>query len=911
MLYLRRLSFLSLDIDADFTMPIWFGRMTSIERLNITTEGQTKLPAELGDLANLRRLTWMTRDRSLELDADWLPRMCGLETLHLLGDGFVALPDSFSTLSSLTRLTISAVHLAELPSSCPAPLRKVDIDLCSLSELPDWFAQLDNVRVRSTKSFTTPPPDVVEQGGEAILAFIRARTAAPPLQRWDSKLLIVGEATVGKTSLTKRLTGGEYDPDEGQTHGVHIDPLALPHPDLPDTTMELRVWDFGGQLEYRATQRFYLTDRSLFLLVWNARARWRDGKVTAWLDVISARAPQSPVLIVATHGDEPSAATLPSDLRSRYPQIAGIFTVDSASGNGIDGLRAAVRTEAAGLPLMGRSWPAAWAAAGDTVRDLPGYAATARHVWESMASAGVTDPSSQQVIARSLHDLGDVVFFADDPDLAQRMILRPAWLDARISAVLDSAAVADRRGVLTRAERDRIWGDLDDPDLSDRLIRIMERFDLAYRIGDAEASDEVALIVERLDDARPPGADEAWARAGAEPGVQEIGIAYRLKSRQAGIPTWFIAREHRYTVDLHWVHGAVFHDRDPDHPAWALLVDDGRDQPTIVLRVRGRFPVRFLSVLAEAFEQILTRRYPGLLEQRLVPCACAPRPTVQCGHLFVLDELILEATDPDPRADHRVRCPRSRTKIDARTMLDGLRGSALEAAIDGLQDGVDGLQQTIDEQASTLARIDERSLATLNGVRTLLEHRATAGVHCPSLFEIVDIGRSGFPPQPSYQIRLWCEWPYGPAGPHPLSDSDGVYEIRRLPKWLREYLPYLSALASALGLIAPLAAPALAAAGVHLADRTTAGFETVAKLAEDLKDVSRPDDAARLPGNGPSGPLRRAETEADFRTLRIELTKLDQRRVWGGLSAVERPEDRRIVYLCPEHIRALEYPYRA
>jgi hypothetical protein len=30
---------------------------------------------------------------------------------------------------------------------------------------------------------------------------------------------------------------------------------------------------------------------------------------------------------------------------------------------------------------------------------------------------------------------------------------------------------------------------------------------------------------------------------------------------------------------------------------------------------------------------------------------------------------------------------------------------------------------------------------------------------------------------------------------------------------------------------------------------------------------------------------------------------------WGGLSPVSRPEDRRIIYLCPAHTRELDYPY--
>ena len=95
-------------------------------------------------------------------------------------------------------------------------------------------------------------------------------------------------------------------------------------------------------LEYRATQRLYLTDRSLFLLVWNSRARAADGKVTAWLDAITARAPSAPILLVATHGDEGSPATLPHDLPDRYPAIAAVYTVDSRTRLGIDELHDAI-----------------------------------------------------------------------------------------------------------------------------------------------------------------------------------------------------------------------------------------------------------------------------------------------------------------------------------------------------------------------------------------------------------------------------------------------------------------------------------------------------------------------------------------------------------------------------------------
>jgi C-terminal of Roc, COR, domain len=61
-----------------------------------------------------------------------------------------------------------------------------------------------------------------------------------------------------------------------------------------------------------------------------------------------------------------------------------------------------------------------------------------------------------------LHDLGQIAYFADILDLATKIILKPEWLDDRITQVIDSQAVTAAGGVLSRAERGRLWGDLAD-----------------------------------------------------------------------------------------------------------------------------------------------------------------------------------------------------------------------------------------------------------------------------------------------------------------------------------------------------------------------------------------------------------------------------------------------------------------
>jgi internalin A len=456
--------------------------------------------------------------------------------------------------------------------------------------------------------------------------------------------------------------------------------------------------------------------------------------------------------------------------------------------------------------------------------------------------------------------------------------------------------------VLSRSERSRLWADLadaeDDPDLPGRLNRMMEAFDLAYRTGDADDSADVALIVDRLPDAAPPDAGRLWDLARALPGARQIAVIYKLASRQAGIPTWFIAREHRYTTGLHWRHGTLLHDRDPDTPAWALLTDDGRDQPTITLRVTGAYPVRFLSVLTEAFDAIIKARYPGLVEARLVPCACQDETGGACGHAFTLEELLAEATADEPDADHKVRCPKTRRKIEAALMLDGLRGTGLTAQLDAIH-------RTLDAQAGTLSAIDARQQALLNGIRALLEDRTNAGVHCPALFSIRQT--KGRLHQGQVTVTLWCEWP---SGPHPLEGDDGSYTITKMPAALIRYLPYLRYLITVLG----LAAPVLGSAGVELSHQVKDQIEAAART---LEFIDKQASAAELvPEHDTPTPFERtirAETGADFRALHDMLRALDpdNEKNWGRLSPVPRPEDLRTIYLCPRHIHDFNYPYTA
>jgi internalin A len=127
-----------------------------------------------------------------------------------------------------------------------------------------------------------PPSEIVAKGTRAIRAFLRAQHLQGTVRLWRSKLVVVGEPGVGKTSLVNVLSGKEFNDHEATTHGLRAHkPIELAHPKETGVMMKLFAWDFGGQESYHATHQFFLTDRALFFLSAVGKAR-NATKQTEW-----------------------------------------------------------------------------------------------------------------------------------------------------------------------------------------------------------------------------------------------------------------------------------------------------------------------------------------------------------------------------------------------------------------------------------------------------------------------------------------------------------------------------------------------------------------------------------------------------------------------------------------------------
>jgi internalin A len=885
-------------------LPDWLGNLSGLTELNLAGNQLTALPESLENLASLTGVS-LSRNRfadvpqwlgevadltTLDLSANQLAavpqclvNLTSLTTLNLSGNLLTTLPESLGNLTGLTTLNLSGNLLTTLPESLGNLTRLTDLNLSGnqLTGVPDSLVNLSAIETLSLRDnpLKSPLLEISEAGTPAIMAYLDQLTKKAA-ELWTSKLLVVGEGAVGKTSLIKTLRNESYDPDEPTTHGIRIAEIKITHPEMPEIEMQLTSWDFGGQDIYHATHQFFLSDRSLILLLWNARQGWEQAKLPYWLDIIKARAPYARVILVATHAEGRPIDLPITDLEASYPQIASCLSVENSTGVGIAKLRQKMAEEATELPLMGSRWPTVWLAGVQAVTRYERLYATPEELSSVLKSVGIVNSAHQTYLLRALHLLGDILYFDDDEELRDIIIVRPQWVNDYIARVLDSPEVATRYGILTRRHERELWSDLE-PGLRDRFLLMMEKFDLSYRITDDPTA--ASLVVERLPWENPPY-HQPWQAALNEVGSREIRLRYQLSTLPPGIPTWFIAREHRFSTETHWRSGAFLR-YSSEEQIFALIRADRQDK-TVDLAVRGPVPQLFFSVLQDGFESTL-KRYQGLDISRLVPCTCEHGDGTQlglpCRHLYQYEPLRRRVQ----RGVQQVQCELSFENVSVAELLFGIA----PATTDQLLNRLDEIDRHLDEFRAEVTWTHREFLKSIRRQQSRLE------AVCPSIFTLSPSGsRIHLPGIQKLELNLYCEQPGAfhalPVDPYIINDP---------APWLKSVGPYLSVLIAVLKHTAPLVGPIMGLTSERLAKKLDQQTELMAQLVDQIPMIASTSDSAAAAFQASELNSHMA-LDVDYRLLLSLLQKLDPAERWAGLGRVYTPEDE-VLWLCSDHAK--------
>jgi internalin A len=461
------------------------------------------------------------------------------------------------------------------------------------------------------------PPEVLGRGRHAVLAHFQDIDKQGVVRMAEAKLLLVGEGGAGKTSLMRRLFQPEKDmPKEYEsTKGIEIHRHDF---DLKDgQKFRLNVWDFGGQEIYHATHQFFLTRRSIYVLLDDTRKDHKtvhDEGFKYWLEVIDLLSEHSKVLIFQNEKSGRSKQIDLAGIKGKFDNVVELFGGNLQNKGAADAIRNAIEFYASELPHAKEDRPRQWA---NIRADLEARSEDDPHItceayFEIFKKHLDWDRDKALAYSRDYHDLGVCLHFQEDKVLKNLVILKNSWATEAVFKMLDDETVKqDNMARFDALDCRRVWRDSQWADKHDELLALMEKFELCYPLHDERTAKW--LIPQLLPQEKPVVLFD-WPR--------KDGLVLRFKYQflPKGLVSRLTVRKQRYvkTPDLCWASGAYF-----EHNGAQLLAEIPQEGDQIVLRTRGREQRLLLEIIAEELKA-LNASFPDFAEKvkMEVPCNC-------------------------------------------------------------------------------------------------------------------------------------------------------------------------------------------------------------------------------------------------------------------------------------------------
>ncbi|MGA3541559.1 COR domain-containing protein [Micromonosporaceae bacterium DT194] len=885
LLGLPRLASLDLSGNQISSIPPEISELKGLRTLRINDNVLASVNSGFGKLTQLETLE-VARNQLIGI-TDKLQGLAKLKTLDVSVNYLGEIQDEFKYLKSLRRLKAAGNRIATLTPEL-AGLRNLEfLDLRDnyLTDLPYELGDLpDRILLKlEGNSFAGPFSYVAARDTPSILNYLRSNKDST--EQFEAKLVLVGEGAVGKTSLLAKLRGEEFIENRPTTHGIEIDRLKVPHATRADVSIELNTWDFGGQEVYRITHQFFFSQRALYLLLWKPREGQEENAIEGWVRRIRLRiGSDARIVLVATHASERRPEIDFPMLRRRYgPLLVANHAVDSSTDEGLAELRKIIAMAASRLPQIGERLPASWVRAREEILGLDEPFIT-RLAFERICALHGLDEESTETFSELLHDLGHIVYYGEDEGLRDLVVLDPEWLTKAIGYVLEDSETRTKAGVLSHSRLGDIWAprggtEIYPPKYFPYFLRLMEKFDVSYRLPD-DSSSLVAQLVPYERPVLPVNLKNPAEQR------RSLRMVCRTQEVAPGLIAWLTVRSHQYSTGLHWRRGVFLLHRKYNTQALLELADNNLD---LVIAAQGPAPDYFFYALRDGIEELIGRRWPGLKYEFLVPCLLSDDGGRACmGHFpaTMLEKL-------RARGEPRAICHRCANWRDVNELLTGFELS--HRPFETVMSDIKELQEkTLD----ALGGIQAKAANIAHHVRAALNILSAEVVDCPRLFSLYPTDRSAiverFSFRQSMTLQLWCE---EPGEHHPVGDAK--YTFKPSKEWFVQVSPYLKAVLKILSIAGPIA---IAAVGASLTEQDLVKTKPDLDLMKALVDKLPQLDVDEAPA------LHRESGWAEgagLRALRGLLLDLDPNLQYGGMRRVISSSGD-LLWVCERHHRTYD-----
>lgn len=154
------------------------------------------------------------------------------------------------------------------------------------------------------------------------------------------KILLLGDASVGKTSFTKQYCYNVFNPSERLTIGVdfHVKTIEMEY-EGEKKLIKLQIWDIGGEERFRFLLPTYCLGANAAFLLYDITRPSTLENITEWTTIVRKKGGAIPILLVEAKIDLEDFRKIPQEHGKQIVEqnkLAGFIAISSKQDINVD-----------------------------------------------------------------------------------------------------------------------------------------------------------------------------------------------------------------------------------------------------------------------------------------------------------------------------------------------------------------------------------------------------------------------------------------------------------------------------------------------------------------------------------------------------------------------------------------------
>lgn len=434
---------------------------------------------------NLGELEWLGLDGVWDQSTFDFSQMSSLKRLFLWKAPNLSKLEGLENAPDIEMLSFRRIGLREIPEDIRffKKLRLLHLSRLSLDALPDWLPELgldfsllfkQSGIILENTIIKDVDMSIFEQPQEMILQWFEERKMGNEVPLNEIKVVFLGNGEVGKSHTIARLLNNGEKPAVSFT-GSSTPGIAIENKEyiIDEQKVQVHFWDFGGQDILYSMHRMFLTKRTLYVILVDARNESKGNQAKEWLDTVKSFAGDAPVLLVVNKTDQNPAASIDEEgLQRKYGNLKKVVYMSALTASK-DEFNSKF-TESM-LELIQQSgsleikWPRKWTQvkAGLQNMETPYIFSDA---YEKLCQD--FDVNENQInLLEWFNDLGVSFCQWQDYNLREYVILRPDWMTNAIYTILFNKREEVDNGMISLEEISKLLNPT--PENGDGIHRVL------------------------------------------------------------------------------------------------------------------------------------------------------------------------------------------------------------------------------------------------------------------------------------------------------------------------------------------------------------------------------------------------------------------------------------------------------